>query len=246
MVLLLSLVLLPLALVDSPVQAKTPKKINLTVFGAASLTEVLPRLGEAFQLKNPNVKFTFSFAGSATLAQQIVSGAPADLFFAAGSAPMTTAQNAKALMSQPHNFASNSLVIVVPGDNPAAIRNLADFGKPGVKFLLCTPQVPCGSAATKVLALAKILAQPVSLENDVKSVLTKVGLGEADAGLVYRTDKSRTVTQIDFPESRYAINKYPVAIVAGSKQARIDNAFINFVLSQPGQAILRKAGFGKP
>jgi len=227
-------------------QGKTVKKSTLTVFGAASLSQVLPELGKAFKAKYPGLKFTFSFAGSSTLAAQIVAGAPADLFFAAGPAPMAVVRNANSLNGSPRNFASNSLVLVVSKVNPAGISALADLAKPGVKFVICAPQVPCGSASAKVLALAKISAQPVSLENDVKSVLTKISLGEADAGLVYRTDKSSGVTQIEFPESQKAINKYPVAIIAGSKEAKISRAFIDFVLSPPGQAILQKIGFGRP
>lgn len=243
---LVSLALLSAPLITLDAQAKSSKKVNLTVFGAASLTEVLPKLGKAFQAKNPGVRFTFSFAGSPTLAQQIIAGAPADLFFAAGPAPMASLSRAADLDGQARNFTSNSLVLVVARGNPAGISTLADLTKPGVKFLLCAPQVPCGSASAKVLALAKIVAQPVSLENDVKSVLTKVALGEADAGLVYRTDKSSDVTPIDFPESQYAINEYPVAVVKGSKKAIAAHAFMNFVLSKAGQAILQKAGFGKP
>lgn len=243
--------LLSLAMLFSPLfaagsQAKSSKKVNLTVFGAASLIDVLPKLSNAFRVKNPDIKFTFSFAGSSTLAQQIIAGAPADLFFSAGPAPMESVRIASGLNGLPRNFASNSLVMVVPKGNPAAISALTDLTKPGVKFVLCAPQVPCGSASAKVLALAKIDAQPVSLENDVKSVLTKVALGEADAGLVYRTDRSSGVTVIEFPESREAINKYPVALVSGSKKNVAARAFINFVLSKAGQAILAKAGFGRP
>lgn len=246
MVFSVSLVLLTCSFYLPYAQAKNPKKVNLTIFGAASLTEVLPQLATGFRVKNPGVKFTFSFAGSSTLAQQIIAGAPADLFFAAGPAPMATLNIANDLVGQARNFASNSLVIVVPRGNPAGISNLADLAKPGVKFLLCAPQVPCGNASAKVLALAKITAQPVSLENDVKSVLTKVALGEADAGLVYRTDKSNEVTAIDFPESLGAINEYPVAVVNGSKKTMNARAFMNFVLGRAGQAILQKAGFGRP
>lgn len=242
----LSLAVLCSLLLVPQAQAKSPKKVNLTVFGAASLTDVLPRLSNAFRVKNPGIKFTFSFAGSSTLAQQIIAGAPADLFFSAGPAPMESVRSAAGLNGQPRNFASNSLVLVVPRGNPAAISTLTDLAKPGVKFLLCAPQVPCGSASVKVLALAKIDAQPVSLENDVRSVLTKVALGEADAGLVYRTDKTSEVTSIEFPESKEAINEYPVALIKGSGRAAAARAFMNFVLSHAGQAILQKAGFGKP
>ena len=225
---------------------KKSSSSNLTILGAASLTEVLPKLTAAFRVKNPGVLFTFSFAASSTLSQQVLAGAPADLFFAAGPVPMESLRAAAELDGEPRNFTSNSLVIAVPRSNPAKIKSLADLAKPGVKFLLCAPQVPCGSAAAKVLALAKVTAQPVSLENDVKSVLNKIALDEADAGLVYRTDITRDVTAIEIPESASAINEYPVAVIKGSKSTFAAHAFMNFVLSQAGQAILQKAGFGKP
>jgi molybdate transport system substrate-binding protein len=221
-------------------------KGRLTVFGAASLTTVLPKLANAFRASNPGVRFTFSFAGSSTLAQQIIAGAPADLFFSAGPAPMGTVGNSGGIDGRASNFASNSLVIAVPRGNPTKITGLADLAKTGVTFLICAPQVPCGSAAAKVLTLAKIVAKPVSLENDVKSVLTKVAMGEVDAGLVYRTDITSDVTPIKFPEAAGAINEYPAAVIRGSKSSTAAHAFMNFVLSHAGQTILQKAGFRKP
>lgn len=241
----LSLVALSSLLFAFDAQAKRPKGGNLTVFAAASLTDVLPRLSKAFQVRNPGFKFTFSFAASSTLSQQIVSGAPADIFFAAGPAPMQPLRTAGELDGVARIFTSNSLVIAVPRGNPAKIQNLADLARPGVKFLICAPQVPCGSAAAKVLALAQVTASPVSLENDVRSVLTKVALGEADAGLVYRTDVKNTVGAIEFAESKSAINAYPVAVIKGSKFSVGAHAFMNFVLGPAGQAILHRAGFGK-
>lgn len=229
--------------VQRPVVSKI--KANLTILGAASLTAVLPELAGTFRKANPRVKFTFSFAGSATLAQQIIAGAPVDLFFSAGPAPMKTVRMAGDIDGRTSNFTSNSLVLAVPRNNPARIFGLADLGKPGVRFLLCAPQVPCGSAAAKVLDLAKITAQPVSLENDVKMVLNKVAMGEADAGLVYRTDITSNVKSIEFPEAQAAINEYPAAVISGSRSPSTAHAFIKFVLSQAGQTILHKAGFGK-
>ena len=241
----LSLVALGSLFLTVDAQAKRPKGGNLTVFAAASLTEVLPRLSKAFQGSNPYLKFTFSFAASSTLSQQILAGAPADLFFAAGPAPMQPLRTSGELDGVAGIFTSNSLVIAVPRGNPAKIQNLADLARPGVKFLICAPQVPCGSAAAKVLALANVTAPPVSFENDVRSVLSKVALGEADAGLVYRTDVKNTVTAIEFSESKSAINAYPVAVIKGSKLSIAAHAFMNFVLSPAGQTILHQAGFGK-
>lgn len=243
---LASLTVLSSSILIGTAEAKSPKKTNLTIFGAASLTKVLPELSQAFRQKNKSVSFTFSFAGSSTLAQQIISGANADLFFAAGPAPMDILASARLLDGKPANFTSNSLVMVVPNGNPAKLATLSDLAKPGVKFLICAPQVPCGSASAKILNLANITAQPASLESDVKSVLTKVALGEADAGLVYRTDVTSQVTAIEIPESASAINHYPAAVIKGSKSLTVGRAFLKFVLSKPGQAILTKSGFGRP
>jgi molybdate transport system substrate-binding protein len=220
-------------------------KANLNVFGAASLTAVLPKLAKAFHALHPNVRFRFSFAGSSLLAQQITAGAPADLFFSAGQTPMGIVGTAGDVDGRASNFTSNSLVIAVPPGNPANISELASLARPGVTFIICAPQVPCGSAAARVLSLSKIVAQPVSLENDVKMVLSRVAMHEVDAGLVYRTDITKDVMSIDFPEAKSAVNEYPAAVIKGSRSAISAHAFVNFVLSQAGQTILHKAGFGK-
>ncbi|HUW77554.1 MAG TPA: molybdate ABC transporter substrate-binding protein [Candidatus Nanopelagicaceae bacterium] len=249
LIILLSVVLIAVALIGLVLRPRTSpsatnQNTNLTIFGAASLTAVLPELGSAFHSLHPKAHFTFSFAGSSTLAQQIISGAPADLFFAAGPDPMATVRTAHEIVGRSENFTSNSLVIAVPRANPAAILGLNDFDRKGITYLICAKEVPCGTAAAKVLALARISAKPVSLENDVKSVLTKVSLGEVDAGLVYRTDITGDVLGIEFPEASAAINKYPVAVIKGSEQPGLAHEFINFVLSAKGQAILQEAGFG--
>jgi len=227
------------------VPKKSALQGNLTILAAASLTKVLPELSDAFKMANPGVSFTYSFAGSSTLAQQILAGAPADLFFAAGPGPMETVRAGAMLAGQTSNFTSNSLVIAVPKGNPAKVFSLSDLAKPGIKLVLCAIQVPCGTASAKVLALAQVKAQPVSLESDVKSVVSKVAMGEADAGLIYRTDLTSEISAIDFPESESAMNAYPVGVVKGSKATSAARSFIRFVLSANGQAILKRAGFGK-
>jgi molybdate transport system substrate-binding protein len=222
-----------------------PFKGDLNVFGAASLTDVLPKLAKSFHALHPKVRFIFSFAGSSLLAQQIIAGAPADLFFSAGQTPMGMVGTAGDVDARAINFTSNSLVIAVSPGNPANILDLGSLARPGVTFIICAPQVPCGSAAAKVLSLSKITAQPVSLENDVKMVLSRVAMHEVDAGLVYRTDITKDVMSIDFPEAKSAVNEYPAAVIKGSRSTISAHAFINFVLSQAGQTILHKAGFGK-
>ena len=155
----------------------------------------------------------YSFGGSATLAQQIVHGAPADVFLSASPAAMKTVTDAGDAVGTPKNFTSNQLVIAVPPGNPKKITSLSDLTKSGLKVVLCAPDQPCGAAAIKALDAANVTLKPVSLEPDVKSALSKVELGEADAALVYRTDAKSSAGKVDgieFPESAKAINEYPL------------------------------------
>src|SRR6185436_4579956 len=158
---------------------------NLTVLAAASLTESFNQIGKNFEAANPNVKVTFSYGGSSGLAQQITSGAPADVFASASPATMKTVTDAGDAAGDPAVFVKNQLVIAVPKGNPKGIKALADLTKPGVKVALCAEQVPCGAAAKTALDASGVKVKPVTLEQDVKSALSKVKLGEVDAALVY-------------------------------------------------------------
>ena len=156
---------------------------------------------------------TLNFGGSDTLAAAITGGAPVDVFAAASTKTMTTVTAADDGAGTPVTFAKNELEIAVPPSNPAKIASLADTVKTGVKLVTCAATVPCGAAATKAYAAAKLTPKPVSLEPDVKSVLTKVELNEADAGIVYQTDvlaAGAKVTGINFPEAAQAIATYPI------------------------------------
>jgi len=221
---------------------------ELTVFAAASLTETFTELGRRFEKGHAGVKVVFNFGSSATLAQQIVRGAPADVFAAASSATMKTVTDAD-LVSSPTVFVRNKLQIAVPPDNPAKVENLKDLTDPGVKVALCAEQVPCGTAAAKALQAAGLKVTPVTWEQDVKAALTKVELGEVDAALVYATDviaSAGKVTGIAFPEADQAVNDYPIAALAKAPQADLARQFVELVLSEDAKAVFAKAGFATP
>ena len=221
---------------------------NITVLAAASLTEAFTQIGKSFEATNPGRAVTFSFGSSATLATQIVQGAPADVFAAASPATMETVTTAGAAKS-PRDFVSNTLEIVVVKGNPHKITGLADFADESKQIALCAPQVPCGAAAIKAFAAAKIVPQPDTLEQDVKAALQRVASDEVDAALVYKTDVIAAGDEVDgiaFPEAQQAINTYPIATLTNSKNPMLATAFVDYVLSPEGQAVLEKAGFAKP
>jgi molybdate transport system substrate-binding protein len=221
---------------------------RITVLAAASLTESFTTIGEMFQAAHPGSTVAFSFGGSSGLAQQIASGAPADVFAAASPATMKTVSDAGGAAT-PVDFVSNTLQIAVPKGNPASVRGLADFADEDKTIAVCAPQVPCGAAAEKIFAAAGIEPRPDTLEQDVKAVLAKVAADEVDAALVYRTDvlaATGEVEGIDFPESAQAVNTYPIAVLTGSEAAGSAQAFVDYVRSSDGQAVLAEAGFGQP
>ncbi|GGK75062.1 molybdate-binding protein [Sphaerisporangium melleum] len=221
---------------------------TVTVFAAASLTGTFTELGKAFETANPGTTVRFNFGSSATLAQQITQGAPADVFAAASPATMKTVTDAS-LAAAPTTFVRNKLVIAVPTDNPAKVDELKDLTDPKVKVALCAEQVPCGAAAVKALDAAGLTVKPVTLEQDVKATLTKVELGEVDAALVYKTDviaSGGKVQGITFPEADKAINDYPIATLAKAPAGDLAKRFVDLVLSQQGKDVLTKAGFEAP
>lgn len=222
---------------------------TVTVLAAASLTEVYGDLAARFEKLHPNVSITESFGGSSALAAQIVQGAPADLFATANEATAKTVSDAGLTDGTPIVYATNALTLVVPPSNPAHVKTVADLAKPGVKVALCDKAVPCGSAAISLLAAEKLSITPVTLETDVKAVLTKVELDEVDAGLVYVTDAKTAgdkVTQLAVPDVANAINRYPIVVLSGSTNKTAARAFEQFILSSTGLAVLKNAGFGTP
>jgi len=221
----------------------------VTVFAAASLTESFTTIGKDFETVNPGTKVTFNFAGSAALATQINQGAPADVFASASPTTMKTVTDAGNGTGTPATFVRNQLVIAVPKGNPKGVKALADLTSPGVKVALCAEQVPCGAAATKALAAAGVKLTPVTLEQDVKGALSKVKLGEVDAALVYRTDAKASAADVDgieFPESAKAINDYPITVLKNAPNQAGAQAFVAYVQSEQGKAVLTAAGFQAP
>jgi molybdate transport system substrate-binding protein len=222
---------------------------SVTVFAAASLTESFTQIGKDFEAANPGSKVTFNFAGSSALATQINQGAPADVFASAAPANMKTVTDAGNGDGTPTTFVKNQLVIAVPKGNPKGITGLSDLTKPGVKVALCAAQVPCGAAANTALSAAGVKLTPVTLEQDVKSALSKVKLGEVDAALVYRTDAKADASDVDgveFPESAQAINEYPIVVLKNAPNKTAAQAFVAYVLSDKGKAVLTRAGFQAP
>jgi molybdate transport system substrate-binding protein len=221
---------------------------DITVFAAASLTQSFTELGKQFQTANPGTKVIFSFAASSALATQINSGAPADVFASASQKNMDQVVDAGGA-SDPKVFAQNVMQIATPPDNPADVASVDDLATSSVKVALCQPQVPCGSVAGQVFKNAKITVKPVTLEPDVKSVLSKVQLGEVDAGMVYVTDVKAAgdkVKGVEIPSDVNASTDYPIAALTTSARAEVAKAFVDFVLSSAGESVLSAAGFQAP
>lgn len=233
---------------DSDTAAAPPESHKITVFAAASLTGTFKELGAQFEAAHPGITVEFSFAASSALAQQINSGAPADIFASASTKNMTEVVDA-GNATDPKTFATNSMEIAVPKDNPAKIDELGDLDEPGVKIALCEARVPCGVAAATVFEKSGEKVTPVTYGADVKAVLTSVSLGEVDAGIVYRTDVAAAadkVTGIEIPADVNASTSYPVATLKDSDDPETAKAFVEFVLSDAGTKVLTAAGFGPP
>lgn len=240
---------------EEAVSAETKPRI-LIVFAAASLTDAFTEIGENFQTANPNVTVTFNFAGSQALRTQLEEGAPADIFASANKTQME-AVIAASLITEgtQQNFLTNKLVVILPADNQAGLSKLEDLANPGIKLVLAAEEVPVGNFARQALDLMngsfgtdfkdKVLANVVSNEDNVKQVVTKVQLGEVDAGIVYTSDAvaAPELQTIEIPSELNVVAKYPIAPVLNSEHADVVQAFIDYVLSDEGQAILEKWGF---
>ena len=240
--------------------ATQPPAVTLNVFAAASLTAAFGDIGKAFQAAHPGVTVTFNFAGSQALSTQINAAAPVDVFASANQSQMDVVTKAGRIdASAPKTFVKNRLVVIFPKANPAGIQTLQDLAKPGVKLVLADKTVPVGQYALTYLDNAvkdgsmgatykdDVLKNVVSYELDVKSVLSKVELGEADAGIVYTTDAASDTAgktgQIAIPDALNVIAVYPIAAVKDSPNLALAQAFVDYVLSSDGQAVLTKYGF---
>lgn len=229
--------------------APTPVKRTLTVLAAASLTETFGALEKQFETDNPGVDVVMSYGGSSDLAQQIVNGAPVDVFASASDSTMKTVTDAGLTNGSPTIFATNVLeTATVPG-NPKGITSFADLANPDLKVVVCAPQVPCGAAAQKVETTTGVDIKPVSEEADVKNVLGKVTTGNADAGLVYVTDVTAARSQVqgvNFAEAEQATTNYPIATLKNAPQQQLAESFVGLVTGEQGQKALQAAGFGTP
>jgi len=226
----------------------SPSGGAITVFAAASLTGTFTQLGKQFEAAHPGDTVKFSFGPSSGLAEQITSGAPADLFASAAPANMDQVVSAGDA-SNPQNFAQNTMEVATPPNNPGKVTSVNDLAKKSVKVALCQPQVPCGVVATEVFKNVGITVKPVTLQPDVKSVLTQVETGNVDAGMVYVTDvmaAGSKVNGVKISASDNASTEYPIATIKTSKDKSEAQAFMNYVLSPAGQQVLTAAGFEKP
>lgn len=237
-----------------------PEPVILTVFAAASLTAAFNDVKARFEAAHPGVSVAYNFGGSNALAQQLGEGAPADVFASANKKQMDVAISAGRVVSGTTQiFARNRLVVILPKDNPGEVATLQDLAKPGLKLILADKDVPVGQYALDYLDKAisdasfsasyedDVLANVVSYEDNVRSVLTKVALGEGDAGIVYTSDVSgdsaEDVVSIEIPDALNTIATYPIGAVKDSAAPDVAQAFIDYVLSADGQAILKDHGF---
>jgi molybdate transport system substrate-binding protein len=221
---------------------------TLTVYAAASLTSTFEQLGASFE-ESHGVEVEFSFAGSSDLVAQIRSGAPADVFASADEPNMDKLTADGLNGSAPELFATNTLEIATPPDNPAGVRSFQDLADPEINLVVCAPEVPCGAATRTAAEAAGVDLTPASEEQSVTDVLGKVTSGEADAGPVYVTDvivAGDDVLGVQFPESEAVVNNYPIATVGDSENADLAQDFVDLVLSEEGQGVLADDGFGRP
>ncbi|PVC68316.1 molybdate ABC transporter substrate-binding protein [Streptomyces sp. CS081A] len=219
---------------------------NLTVLAAASLTDVFKEAGAAYEKSHPGTKLTFSFAGSQELVAQVSQGSPADVLVTADTKSM---DKVRADTGTPAIIAKNRLVIATGEGNPHKVDDLKDLADTKLKVVLAAPEVPAGKYSKQILDKQKIAVKPVSQEPSVRAVLSKVELGEADAGLVYRTDAERAKDKVDaveIPDDQNAVAQYPAATLKESKNAEAATAFVAWLSSPEGQKFLQDAGFQKP
>ncbi len=223
---------------------------SITVSAAASLTEAFTKMGTDFQKVNKGTTVTFNFAASSTLATQIQGGAPADVFASADGTNMQKLVTGGQVTTDPTDFASNVLTIVVKPGNPKNVKSLADLANVGI-VSLCAPAVPCGKYAAQALTQLGVTIPPdkTTLGADVKATLAAVAPGDADAGVVYVTDAKaagKTIRAIKIPASQNVLAVYPIAPIAATQNAALANGWIKYVTSAAGQKTLKSFGFLPP
>ena len=242
-----------------PAATAAPQARTLNVFSAASLTDAFTEIGTNFEAANSGVTVAFNFAGSQALRTQIEEGAPADVFASANQTEMDALINSEHVAEgTPQVFLNNKLIVIMPADNPAALKNLEDLANSGLKLVLAAEEVPVGRYARQALESmngqfgtnfsSTVLANVVSNEDNVKQILAKVQLGEADAGIVYTSDavSAPELQTIEIPNDLNVSATYPIAPLVESVNADLATAFVEYVLSSEGQEILEKWGFAPP
>jgi len=263
----MSLVLLGCTPIAAPAQkapqaggATSTDKITLNVFAAASLTNAFGEIGENFSAAHASTEVVFNFAGSNQLATQIAEGAPADLFASANGTQMKVAiESGRIISNTQQTFVRNRLVVITPSDNPAGLTGLPDLATPGLKLVFAASEVPVGQYSLDFLDKAEadgslgagykaaVMANVVSYEENVRVVLAKVSLGEADAGIVYTSDVAANATgavaQIEIPDKLNTVASYPIAPLNDSPNLALAQQFMDYVLSPTGQQVLTQYGF---
>jgi molybdate transport system substrate-binding protein len=222
---------------------------TLVVFAATSLTDAFNKIADQFEAANPGVTVKFNYNGSSSLATQITQGAPADVFASASPTNMKTVTEASLESTTPKTFAANQGEIMVEAGNPSHVKSVSDLASPSLKVVTCAPSVPCGALATQIFKNAAVTVNPVSQEQNVGGVVTKVSLGEADAGIVYVTDVKANGSKtagVAIPADQNATTTYPIAEIKGAPNATAAAAFISYVLGPDGQQVLKSFGFLPP
>ena len=240
--------------------APAARPATVTVLAAASLAEAFGELGQQFETQHSGVRLTFNFAGSQQLAQQLAQGAPADVFASANDRQMQAAiDSGRVPAGSPQTFARNRLVVIAPASNPGQLVEVKDLARPGLRLVMAAKEVPAGQYSLEFLDKAgqdaafgptfqaAVMQNVVSYEENVRAVLSKVTLGEADAGIVYVTDaatvEDAAVKQIAIPDALNVIATYPIAPIADSAQPDLAASFIQLILSPAGQTVLARHGF---
>ncbi len=241
---------------DSGDSASNPAVVagTMTVFAAASLSGAFESIGEAFELANQDVTVVFNFAASSELAAQVIEGAPADVFASADLSNMTKLAAAEfvgaaATAGPPTVFATNSSEIIVAPGNPLGIAGVADLVDPDLILVTCAPEVPCGTYAGQIFENASIIVTPDSYEENVRGVVNKVVLGEADAGIAYATDviaAGDAASGVGIPADINVVAEYPIAVIRDAPNRAAAVAFVEFVLAEEAQRILNGFGFNSP
>lgn len=233
---------------SAPGEPGSADEVTVSVFAAASLTDVLRDIADAFEESNPSIEVDLSFDGSATLAAQLAEGAPADVFAAADEQTMQLVASSAGVRGTPVVFARNELQIVVAQGNPRGVESLEQLHSGNLMVALCRRDVPCGAYAERAFQRAGLAWPRAAEESSVRAVLTKVQLGEADAGVVYRTDVRRAdgVDGVELPGAVQIAAAYPAAVLSDADNPAAAGEFAAFLLSRRAQEILRAAGFASP